>query len=105
MFWFCLLVVPSVTLLYDVSQRAIMTTVFTSESDKIRIAEIMEHEVSNYVEGTRSVPNESSSLLKNMRNTFSRSKRRQKEQDDLELNARSVVDTFYTPCSVILNKC
>jgi len=87
-FWFLLLMVPSITLLFDVCQRAISTTVFTSESDRIRIAEIMEREVSPYVEGGRNQPTESSSLLKNMKNTFTRSKRRQKEKDDLEMNAR-----------------
>jgi len=85
-FWLCLMLVPCITLLADVGYRAYNTTVRTSETDRIRIAEIMEREVSNYVDG-RPLPTESSCLLRNVRKTFTRSKRRQKEQDDLELNA------------------
>merc|ERR550519_2069099 len=40
-FWFCLLLVPTITLLLDVSYRAVKTTVFTTETDRIRIAEVM----------------------------------------------------------------
>ena len=64
-----------------------MTTVHTTETDKIRIAEITKKEVANYVDGCR-YPTENSSLLRNMRNTFSKTKKRQQEQEDLELNAR-----------------
>jgi len=87
-FWFCMLMVPVITLLADFCQRAVMTTIFSSETDRIRIAEILDSEVSNYVEGARYMPNESSSLLKNMKNTFSRSKKKQKEQEDMEMNAK-----------------
>jgi len=86
-FWFTLLLVPVVTLLYDVCYKAYRTTVLTSETDRIRIAEIKKQEVSNYVDG-RVFTTESSSLLDNMKNTFSRSKKRQKDRDDLEMNAR-----------------
>ena len=75
-------------MLFDVCYRAIRTTVFTSESDKIRIAEIMERDPAVYVEGSKRSPGEHSSLLRNWKKPFSRTKKRQKEQDDVELNAR-----------------
>lgn len=88
MFWFSLFLVPVITLLFDVCYRAIRTTVYTSEADKIRIAEIMERDPAVYVEGSKRSPGEQSSLLKNWKNTFSRTKKRQKELDDVEMNAR-----------------
>ena len=88
MFWFSLFLVPVITLLFDVCYRAIRTTVYTSEADKIRIAEIMERDPAVYVEGCKRSPGEQSSLLKNWKNTFSRTKKRQKELDDVEMNAR-----------------
>ena len=39
-FWFCLIFVPTVTLLSDIIYRSIMSTVFRTETDKIRIAEV-----------------------------------------------------------------
>ena len=86
-FWLLIFMVPVITLLFDIGYRAYMTTVHTTEADKIRIAEITKKDVANYVDGCR-YPNESSSLLRNMRNTFSKSKKRQQDQDDLEMNAR-----------------
>ena len=40
LFWLSLLLVPAVTLLYDLAARAVRATVWTSESDRIRIAEV-----------------------------------------------------------------
>merc|ERR1712032_1565832 len=40
-FWFCLGLVPTVTLLADVVYKAVKTTVFMNETEKIRIAEVM----------------------------------------------------------------
>ena len=39
-FWFCLGLVPTVTLLADVVYKAVKTTVFMNETEKIRIAEV-----------------------------------------------------------------
>ena len=39
-FWFCLIFVPTVTLLSDIIYRSIRSTVFRTETDKIRIAEV-----------------------------------------------------------------
>jgi phospholipid-transporting ATPase len=46
-FWASLVLVPTVTLLADVAFRAGKTTVFTTETDRIRIAEIVKREVAN----------------------------------------------------------
>ena len=39
-FWFCLIFEPTVTLLSDIIYRSIRSTVFRTETDKIRIAEV-----------------------------------------------------------------
>ena len=39
-FWFCLIFVPAVTLLFDLIYRSVKSTVFRTETDKIRIAEV-----------------------------------------------------------------
>jgi len=88
-FWFCLLLVPTVTLLADVAFRAIKTTVFTTETDKIRIAEVMNKEVANYLEGgKRPLLTESSRLLRNVRKRFRKNKQRQEEQATMEMDVR-----------------
>jgi len=50
-----------------------------------RIAEIMNKDVCNYVEGTRRIPTEYSSLLRNVQNRF-RSKSKKKESENQELD-------------------
>jgi hypothetical protein len=35
-FWFCLLLVPPITLMFDVAHKAARLTVYTSEADRIR---------------------------------------------------------------------
>jgi len=87
-FWFLLLLVPVVTLLADVAFRAIKTTVFTTETDRIRIAEVMHREVAVYVEGGRRPPSESSRLLRNVRKRFRKNKQRQEEQATMEMDVR-----------------
>eukprot|EP00092_Neocalanus_flemingeri_P094212 GFUD01119777.1.p1 GENE.GFUD01119777.1~~GFUD01119777.1.p1 ORF type:complete len:1194 (-),score=278.48 GFUD01119777.1:164-3745(-) len=87
-FWFCLLLVPTVTLLADVAFRAIKTTVFTTETDKIRIAEVMNKEVAVYVEGGRRPISETSRLLRNVRKRFRKNKQRQEEQATMEMDVR-----------------
>jgi len=87
-FWFCLLLVPTITLLLDVSYRAIKTTVFTTETDRIRIAEVMNREVAVYVEGGRRPLTESSRLLRNVRKRFRKNKQRQEEQATMEMDVR-----------------
>jgi len=87
-FWFCLILVPTITLLLDVSYRAIKTTVFTTETDRIRIAEVMNREVAVYVEGGRRPLTESSRLLRNVRKRFRKNKQRQEEQATMEMDVR-----------------
>jgi len=87
-FWFCLLLVPTITLLLDASYRALKTTVFTSETDRIRIAEVMNTEVAVYIEGGRRPLSESSKLLRNVRKRFKKNKQRQEEQATMELDVR-----------------
>jgi len=87
-FWFSLILVPTITLLLDVSYRAIKTTVFTTETDRIRIAEVMNREVAVYVEGGRRPLTESSRLLRNVRKRFRKNKQRQEEQATMEMDVR-----------------
>jgi len=87
-FWLLLILVPAVTLLADVVYRAVKTTVFTSETDRIRIAEVMNKEVAVYLEGEQRVPSESSGLLSNMRKKLQRNKKRAREQANMELDVR-----------------
>jgi len=87
-FWFSLLLVPTVTLLLDVSYRAIKTTVFTTETDRIRIAEVMNKEVAVYVQGGKRPLTESSRLLRNVRKRFRKNKQRQEEQATMEMDVR-----------------
>ncbi len=75
LFWLGILLVPFVALMPDVIYKAIKVTAFTSETDKIRIAEVMKKDVSMYV--PRSANNglrlsESSALLRNVRKVFRR---------------------------------
>jgi len=85
-FWFCLLLVPVITLLADVAFRAVKTTVFTTETDRIRIAEVMHKEVAAYVEGGTRPLTESSRLLRNVRKRFRKNKKRAAEQATMELD-------------------
>jgi len=87
-FWFSLILIPTITLLLDVSYRAIKTTVFTSETDKIRIAEVMNKEVAVYVEGSRRPLTESSRLLRNVRKRFRKNKQKQEEQATMEMDVK-----------------
>jgi len=87
-FWFSLLLVPTITLLLDVSYRAIKTTVFTTETDRIRIAEVMNKEVAVYVQGGKRPLTESSRLLRNVRKRFRKNKQRQEEQATMEMDVR-----------------
>ena len=40
MFWFCVILVPFTALIFDIAYKSISITVFTSETDKIRMAEV-----------------------------------------------------------------
>ena len=71
-FWLCLLLVPVLTLLGDVAFRAAKTTVFTTETDRIRIAEIVKREVAPYINSGGRQMTESSCLLRNVRKRFQR---------------------------------
>ena len=75
-FWLGLLLIPFATLIPDIAYKSIRTTVWPTETDKVRIAEIMKKDVSTYVSGG-SRPGlrltETSALLQNMRRVFSRS--------------------------------
>merc|ERR1712154_670634 len=64
------------------------TTVFTSETDKIRIAEVMNKEVAVYVEGSRRPLTESSRLLRNVRKRFRKNKQKQEEQATMEMDVK-----------------
>jgi len=86
-FWFSILVVPVITLLFDVGYRAYSTTVNPSEASKIRLVEMSQNDPSNYVSGCRAAT-ENSRLLRNVSSTLNRTKKRRQEQEDLELNAR-----------------
>ena len=71
LFWLGLLLIPFVTLIADILYKAVKVTVFTTETDKIRIAEIKQKDVGAYVDdppvqsGLRL--SEASSLLQNFR--------------------------------------
>ena len=85
-FWACLLLVPVITLLPDFAFRAIKTTVFTTETDRIRIAEIVEREVGPYIENSRRPLTERSKLLRNVRKRFQKNSRRGEEMSQTELD-------------------
>jgi len=88
-FWFCLGLVPTVTLLADVVYKAVKTTVFMNETEKIRIAEVMRKETSVYLDGGRGqLLSESSRLLDNVTKRFRKNKQRQEQQANLEMDAR-----------------
>ena len=73
-FWLLMVLVPVVTLIADVTFKATKTTVFTTETDRIRIAEIVKREVAPYIENGRRPLTESSRLLRNVRKRFQRNK-------------------------------
>jgi len=88
-FWFCLMMVPTITLMADVVYKAVKTTVFMNETEKIRIAEVMKKDESVYLEsGRRPLLSESSRLLDNVTKRFRKNKQRQEQQASLELDAR-----------------
>merc|ERR1719402_280064 len=84
-FWFLFVMVPVFTLLADVAYRATKTTVFTSETDRIRIAEVMKTEVSPYLDNRPGKMTEASSLLRNIRN---RLRGKKNNENDVELTSR-----------------
>merc|ERR1711902_241551 len=87
--WFCLGLVPTITLMADVVYKAVKTTVFMNETEKIRIAEVMKKDESVYLEsGRRPLLSESSRLLDNVTKRFRKNKQRQEQQASLELDAR-----------------
>jgi len=85
-FWFCLIIVPVVTLLADLAFRITKTTVFTTETDRIRIAEIVKREVAPYVENGRRPITEKSKLLRNFRRRFQKNVQRRQEMSQTELD-------------------
>jgi len=85
-FWLLLVLVPVVTLIADVTFKATKTTVFTTETDRIRIAEIVKREVAPYIENGRRPLTESSRLLRNVRKRFQRNKQRQEQMSQTELD-------------------
>jgi len=89
-FWFCLIFVPLVTLLFDIIYRSVKSTVFRTETDRIRIAEAMnisQSGVSVYIEGGHRPLTESSKLLNSMTKKF-RKNRRKSEQTPTEMDLR-----------------
>jgi phospholipid-transporting ATPase len=102
-FWFCLVMVPVLTLMADVAFRAVKTTVFTSEADRIRIAEVMRCEVSPYLDSRPGKLTEASSLLRNIRNRLRRKKNGQNESNDVEMTSRLV--NVEKPCEKLLIMC
>merc|ERR1719312_855354 len=87
--WFCLLMVPVLTLLADIAYKAVRTTIFMTETEKIRIAEVKMIEESVYVEsGRRPITSETSRLLDNVTNRLRRNKQRQEQLASVELDAR-----------------
>merc|ERR1712130_1097293 len=79
-FWLLMVLVPVVTLVADVTFKATKTTVFTTETDRIRIAEIVKREVAPYIENGRRPLTESSRLLRNVRKRFQRNRQEQMSQ-------------------------
>ena len=87
-FWLGLLLVPFTTLTLDVAYKAIRTTAFTTETDRIRIAEMMHRDVAPYLDEPRSNRlSEASSLLRNVRKVFSRhaESSRSRQNDEIEM--------------------
>lgn len=75
LFWLGLLLVPFATLIPDIAYKAIRVTAYTTETDKIRIAEIMKKDVGAYISGSAKSglrQSEASSLLRNVRKVFNR---------------------------------
>jgi len=75
LFWMGLILVPFTALIPDIAYKAIRITAYTSEADKIRIADIMHKDVSAYISGQRSTGlrlSEASALLRNVRRVFAR---------------------------------
>jgi len=88
-FWACIILVPTVTLIADVVLKAYRSTVNLSETEKIRIAEVMKKDESVYLEGgRRPLLSESSKLLDNVRKRFRKNKQRAEQQASMELDAR-----------------
>jgi phospholipid-transporting ATPase len=74
-FWLGLLLVPLTALLPDVIFKSLRVTVFTSETDRIRIAEAMKKDVGPYVPKSSRLlrmATDTGSLMRNMRSVFSR---------------------------------
>ncbi len=78
LFWLGLLMVPFAALIPDLAYKSVRVTAFTTETDKIRIAEIMKGDVSPYVPASARRQRaglrltESSALLRNVRKVFRR---------------------------------
>ena len=76
LFWLGLLMVPFATLVPDIAYKAVRVTAYTTETDKIRIAEVMRKDVAAYISrpATKSGLrlSEASSLLRNVKKVFNR---------------------------------
>ncbi len=76
LFWLGLVMVPFAALIPDISYKAVRVTAFTTETDKIRIAEIMKKDLAPYVPSRPTSGglglSESSALLRNVRKVFRR---------------------------------
>ncbi len=90
LFWLGMALIVPTALMPDIVYKAAKVTAFTSETDRIRIAEIMKRDVGAYISGEQRNPRltEASSLLRNVKKVFSRnvanSPKRKKEE--IELN-------------------
>ena len=84
--------------------QAIRVTAWTTEADKIRMAEIMRRDVSAYVEsgGRRKPLTENSTLLRNVRKVFSR---RSSARSSVIAAARSVRQSRWSVNQLILVVC
>ena len=53
LFWLCILLVPFTSLIPDIALKAISITAFTSETDKIRIAEVSKKDPGDYISDSK----------------------------------------------------
>ena len=92
-FWFGLLLIPFTALLPDLVYKVIRTTVWMTETEKIRIAEILHTDPAPYMEGTeaRNGLSETSGLLDNIRKIF---KRRRSGSEDIAMGAPALGYAF-----------
>ncbi len=74
LFWWGMVLIVATALMPDIIYKAVKVTAFTTETDKIRIAEIMKRDVGPYISGKQKNLRltEASSLLRNVKKVFNR---------------------------------